>query len=61
MVFSKEAISDVKVEVLEKISGKIDVEPAFKSFDAHFKTPMAAADYKEFGGIILVDNSAKTA
>jgi len=55
MAFNSEAISDVKVEVLEKISSKIDVDSAFKSFDAHFKTPMATADYKEFGGIILVD------
>jgi hypothetical protein len=55
MAFNSEAVSDVKVEVLEKVNGNLDVRPAFKSFDAYFKTPMASADYKEFGGIVLVD------
>jgi len=60
MAFSPEVISDVKVEVLEKISDKVDVKSAFKSFDAYFKTPMATADYKEYSGIVLVDSfSAK--
>ncbi|MDR2728015.1 MAG: FIST C-terminal domain-containing protein [Chitinispirillales bacterium] len=55
MVFNSEAVTDVKVELLENISAGIDVKPVFESFDSYFKTPMAAADYKEYGGIILVD------
>jgi len=55
LAFNSESVSDVKVEVLQKLSGNIDVHPIFKSFDTYFKTPMATADYKEFGGIVLVD------
>jgi len=55
MAFNSEAISDVKIEILQNISKGIDVQHAFDSFDAHFKTPMADADYKTYGGIVLVD------
>jgi len=55
MAFNSEAVTDAKVEVLENISAGIDVKPVFESFDSYFKTPMATADYKEYGGIILVD------
>ncbi|MDR0306360.1 MAG: FIST C-terminal domain-containing protein [Chitinispirillales bacterium] len=55
MAFSPETISDIKVEVLENLSAGIDVDPVFQSFDAYFKTPMATADYKRYGGIILID------
>jgi hypothetical protein len=55
MAFNSEAITDVKVEVLENISGGVDVRPVFDSFDSYFKTPMSTAGYREYGGMILVD------
>jgi hypothetical protein len=55
MAFNSEIISDVKVEILENIKSGVNVHPAFKSFGVYFKTLMAEADYKEYGGFILVD------
>jgi hypothetical protein len=55
MAFNSNVISDVKVEVLENISGGIDAEAAFAAFDTYFNEPMASANYHEYGGLILVD------
>ncbi|MDR2570013.1 MAG: FIST C-terminal domain-containing protein [Oscillospiraceae bacterium] len=55
MAFNSEVISDAKVEVLENISSEIIVKPAFDSFDSYFNTPMASVDYREYGGMVLID------
>ncbi|MCL2500143.1 MAG: FIST C-terminal domain-containing protein [Defluviitaleaceae bacterium] len=55
MAFDTETIADAKVEVLENISGGINPDAAFASFDAYFATPMSTADYQKYGGIILID------
>ena len=58
MAFNSEAITDAKVEVLENLSGGIDVSSAFRSFDAHFNTSMADADYRKYGGMVLIDGAS---
>jgi hypothetical protein len=55
MAFNPNVISDVKVEILEKISNGINTDAAFAAFDAYFKEPMSGANYHEFGGLILID------
>jgi len=55
MAFSSKSVADAKVEVLENVSSGIDVKPVFESFKEHFGISMSAADYRKYGGIILVD------
>jgi hypothetical protein len=55
MAFDSETIIDAKAEILENLSAGIGTDAAFASFDAHFKIPMATADYQEYGGFILID------
>lgn len=55
MAFNSEAILDVKVEVLENLSKGINADAAFSAFNEHFKTPISAVNYQEYGGIILID------
>ncbi|MGI5921641.1 MAG: FIST signal transduction protein [Syntrophomonadaceae bacterium] len=55
MAFSREAIADVKVEVVENIKPHCDINAAFQSFEKHFQTPMAELDFEKYVGIILVD------
>lgn len=55
MAFNDKCIEDVKVEVLENIKSEININSAFKSFEAHFNIDMDTVDYKKYGGIVLVD------
>ncbi len=55
MGFDATAIQDVKIEVLESISGTPDVTSIFKSFEQHFGTPVREMDFSKYVGIILVD------
>jgi hypothetical protein len=55
MAFTSESVIDAKVEVLENLSSGVNADAAFASFDAYFNTPMATANYHEYGGIILMD------
>ncbi len=55
MAFDDGSLLDVKVEVVEKLSGRVDINEAFSSFESHFCE--AAYDMKpsKYLGIILVD------
>jgi hypothetical protein len=55
MAFDENAVSDACVVVMENLSARIDAEAAFAAFDAHFGVPMATADYRTYGGMILID------
>ena len=56
MAFSKEAVKDLKIEVLENISDDEQaVDKAFKNFGDYFGVPMIDIDYKKHIGIVLTD------
>lgn len=59
MAFDGETITGVKVEIIENISNEIKVKPAFASFEKYFGIPMSEADYKEYGGIVLIDSYSR--
>jgi len=55
MGFSREAVGDVCVQVVEDISGNMDVERAFTAFEQHFGVSMHDMDPGRYVGIMLVD------
>jgi len=55
MGFSREAIEGVCVQVVEDISGSMDVEKAFTAFERHFGVSMHDMDTSRHVGIVLVD------
>lgn len=55
MAFDAESIEDVKVEVVENVKSNGDIKGAFASFEEHFQVSMAALDFNQYVGIILID------
>lgn len=55
MAFDAEAVKDVKVEVVENLKTKFDVNKAFFSFTKHFGHPVDEMDPAKYVGIVLVD------
>jgi len=53
MAFSRQAVKDAKVEVLEDLG--MDSHRAFDSFERHFNKTMAKMDPRQYVGIILID------
>lgn len=60
MAFDNKSIDDIKVEVVENIDKKVDIEPAFNNFEAHFNQSMKKLNYKEYVGIVLIDGLSKS-
>lgn len=55
MAFDRQAIGDVKIEVLEGLENPQAVQKAFASFEKHFQMPAAAMDPNAYVGLVLVD------
>ncbi|MDD2338182.1 MAG: FIST N-terminal domain-containing protein [Geobacteraceae bacterium] len=55
MAFDVESMPDVKVEVVEKLSRKVDVHDTFRSFERHFGEAADEMKPSCYLGIILVD------
>jgi hypothetical protein len=55
MVFDKETIEDVKIEVLENIKSGINVRDAFNNFEHHFNVHINYIDFTMYIGMVLVD------
>lgn len=55
MAFDREAIRDVRIEVLEHIRSGNPVDRAFAAFDRHSAVPLATMDPEKYLGIVLVD------
>jgi len=55
MAFDEESLPDVKVEVVENLSRKIDVNNAFRSFERYFGEAAIEMKPSRYLGIILVD------
>jgi len=55
MAFDEESLLEVKVEVIEKLSGRIDINDAFGSFEKHFGEAAYDMRPSQYLGIILVD------
>jgi hypothetical protein len=55
MAFTKEAIIDMKIEVVENLKPKIDLEPALTSFEKHFGLKVIEMEPQKYVGIILID------
>lgn len=55
MAISKDTVSDLSVEVIEKINGNIDVKPAFHHFENHFNTPLRKMDLSKYIGLVIID------
>jgi hypothetical protein len=55
MLFSADAIKDVKIEVVENIAAENHIPEAFQRFEKYFNVPMMSANVTEFVGIILID------
>lgn len=55
MAFIGDAIEDLKLEVIERLSERIDVNRAFRSFERHFGCIGNELDPEKHVGIILVD------
>jgi len=55
MAFDAETIPDIKVEIVENISTKIDVHDTFVSFEKHFGETALDMKPARYLGIVLVD------
>lgn len=55
MAFNGQAVSDVKIEVIEDLTDEGAVRRAFDSFGTYFKEPVGEMDPEQYVGIILVD------
>lgn len=55
MAFDSNTIADVKIEVIDKISSDINVEPAFLNFEQYYGESSYSMDITKYVGIILVD------
>lgn len=55
ILLGADEIEDVAIQVVENIKTENRIPQAFKAFEDHFGTPMAAMDFSKYVGIILVD------
>ncbi len=55
MLFSPDAIDDVKIEVVENIRNENRIPDVFRRFEDYYKVPMSEMDFEQYVGIILVD------
>ena len=55
MAFDSQTVQDVKVEVVEHLKGKINVNKAFFAFEKYFNEPVDEMDHTKYVGIVLVD------
>lgn len=55
MAFAKEAIDDVKIEVIENLDSNTNPQQAFASFSSYYGQNIAEMDFNEYLGLILVD------
>lgn len=55
MAFDVETIPDIKIEILENISRKIDVHDTFISFEKHFGETTLDMKPSRYLGIVLID------
>jgi hypothetical protein len=59
MAFTDEIIEDIKIEVLENTTKKIDLESAVHSFEEYYSTPISQLDNKKYFGIAYFDGIAQ--
>jgi len=59
MALPSEVIPDVKVEVIERLSGGIRVKPTFSVFETHFGISMQDLKPDEYVGLVLVDGLSR--
>jgi hypothetical protein len=55
MLFDKETVEDVKIEVLENLATSLPVPSAFHNFEAYYKSSMMELDMEKYVGVILID------
>jgi hypothetical protein len=55
MAFDAQTVQDVKVEVVENLKEKINVNKAFFAFEKYFNKPVDEMDPSKYVGIVLVD------
>jgi hypothetical protein len=55
MAFDSQTVQDVKVEVIEHLKEKVNVNKAFFAFEKHFNLPVDEMDPSKYVGIVLVD------
>jgi len=55
MAFDGQTVQDVKVEVIEHLKEKINVNKAFFAFEKYFGEPVDEMDPSKYVGIVLVD------
>jgi hypothetical protein len=58
MAFSAEAAGNCKIEVVQNLAQRDDIEKACQNFEAHFGEPVAAMDPARYVGIVLIDGLA---
>jgi len=59
MALPPEVIQDVRVEVVERLSEGIWIEPAFSAFERHFGVSMQDLNPEEYVGLVLVDGLSR--
>jgi hypothetical protein len=55
MAFDSQTVQDVKVEVVEHLKEKINVNKAFFAFEKYYNQPVDEMDHSKYVGIVLVD------
>lgn len=55
MAFDSETLSDVKVEVVENLTSKIDITKSLRTFEKHFGEAVRTMKASRYLGIVLVD------
>lgn len=55
MALGPEVVSDLTVAVVENLRSGVDVLPAFRKFEEHFKAPLSQLDLRKYAGIVLID------
>ncbi|WP_424358240.1 FIST signal transduction protein [Methanocella sp. MCL-LM] len=55
LALGKEVVSDLQVAVVENLRDRVDVRPAFRQFEEHFKAPLSHMDLRKYAGIVLID------
>lgn len=55
MALDSETIKDIKVEVIENLKEKPDVQPLFESFEKYYGQSVSKMDYKKYFGLVLID------
>jgi len=59
MAFDSQSLTDVKVEVVENLTRKIDVAKSFSAFEKHFGEAVETMKPSRYLGIVLVDGMSR--